>query len=496
MELIFPNEIEEICLVVKSKEDKENFFGERLDKNSSLYRNIMEQLDFDFHKLLIKLNQCSRNLSKNLEGPNILYISDNVGGFPRTGILLKEKNEYVEYKNLNFVDLVLNDETLRNGELGIFSHELAHVMMENIIPNMENYSKASKPHGSVGITDYFMAFIEGWGEHFERLVYENIDFYKDIYKKSFYYDKQILKLWNCNIDSEMRINGIYKNKYIYKKLLPQIDISNVDIEDVIIAHHTSDIYDRTKLLNPQEMMSSEGVIATLFYRINTNEILQNNYLKKDIISSFCIRDIPKDVQIENLFTPFENVILKNFWVWNSIKDNLNENSIPFIEYIKEWCKCFPEDKDEIINIFITTTLGETVDKELGKIYEKLSYEGMIGNMDDFIHILGEYRDKLNNLCKKVKNNEVAIDNLIGPELWIENKDVSLPKFLWSKDSKVNLMVNINTASVYEIMSLTNISYEQAEKILKLRNEKKYFSSLEDVNEIIKKIVLYEDKKKL
>lgn len=481
MEFIFPNEIERICLVVKSKEDKEKFWGERLDKNSSLYKNIMEQLDFDFHKSVIKLNQCSRNLAKNLEGPNILYISDNVGGFSRTGISLKEENEYVEYKNINFVDLILNDEVLQNGDLGIFSHELAHVMMENIIPNMNRHSKSSKPHGSMGITDYFMAFIEGWSEHFERLVYENIDYYKNIYEKSLHYDKQILKLWNCNIDSEMRINGIHKNKYIYKKLLPQIDISNVDIEDVIIAHHTSDIYDRTKLLNPQEMMSSEGVIGTLFYRISSSKVLQNNYINKDIVNNFCIRDIPGDVRVENVFTPFENVILKNFWVWNSIKDNLNEGSIPFIEHMKGWCRCFPEDKDEIINIFITTTLGQTVDKELGKIYEELSYEGMIGNMDNFIQLLGEYRNKLSDLCEKVKNEGIAIDNLIGPELWIENKDILIPKVLWDKSSRKPLMININTASLYELMSLNDISYSEAEKILKLRDEKTYFSSLEDFN---------------
>lgn len=483
MDYIFIDPKEKIKLVkcTVSEGDGANLYGEFLSQNDTLYKGLMQELEFDFHSSVLKLNQCARNISGNTEGPNILYLSNSSGGFSRTGISIKQGSSYINYPDLNFVDLELNGLTEINGELQIFSHELGHVMMENLIPGVASLSKCSLQHCSMGITDYFMAFFEGFGEHFERLAYENVKKYKNLHDNMFLFDRQIPKLWHSSIDSDNRIDSVFKNKYIYKKLLPEIDLEKCSTADIILSYHVSPIYDNTHLLSGQQMLSCEGVIAALFYRINTNKLLQSSYLPKDIVNKFLLKNLSDDISPEDLFTPFENVMLKNFWVWTLIKDKITENSIPFIEYIKCWCDCFPGDKEELIKIFIASTIGKTATCELSDIYEELSFIGMKGDIDNFMRLYKEYTNKFDKICKMIVNGNLELDKRLGKELWLKNNNIMLPQVLWEKTSEAPLMVNINTASIYEFMSFPDISLNRAKDIITQRKQKGFFSKLNEVN---------------
>lgn len=487
MNYIFPNPKETIKLIKAIKSEDSKLVGEKMCKENPIYEKIMEELNFPFHKTSIKLNQCSKNLNFKSEEPNVLYLSDNEGCFARTGISIKEKDnqDLIDYPDLNYIDLVLNEDNIKRGELQIFTHELGHVMMNNIIPQLVKLSKSVKQHCSAGITDYFMAFFEGWGEHFERTVYDNIEKYRTIADNKFDYKRSIVNLWNCEIDSELRVDAAFKNKYIYKKLIPQVNIEDMSIEDVILLHHASSIFDRTRILNAQEMLSCEGVIATLFYRINTNEILQNNYMTREYYKKFLIKEMPEEMKIKEVFTPYENVILKNFIVWNEMKNYINEEHIPFIEYIKIWMKLFPEDSEELIRLFISTTVGQTATSQLAEIYEKIAYEGMIGNMEKVVPLFKEYSKCYSQICDSIEKGKMNIDDNIGREIWIQNKDVLIREVFWVKENKKPLMVNLNTAAEYDLMSFPGIQLQKAKEIIKIRNKQGYFTFIEEVPELNK-----------
>ena len=95
-----------------------------------------------------------------------MFLSKTEGGFPRQGFILKEGEQTTEYPDLFFVDLVLDEKRLAQGELDIYSHELGHVMMLNIMGDEIPDQRSTKQHVSMGITDYSIAFFEGWGIHF------------------------------------------------------------------------------------------------------------------------------------------------------------------------------------------------------------------------------------------------------------------------------------------------------------------------------------------
>ncbi len=224
--LIFPDTTERIILVKarKSVDKSENLSGSELKKELPTSQKIMRELNYPFHQSVIRLNQCSRNLSGNNDGPNVLFLSENQGGFPRQGIAIQSDDNLREYPKLNYVDLVISDNMFETGALDIYSHELGHVMMNNIWENFPKYI-SKKQHVSMGVTDYYKAFAEGWGIHFQRLAHDQIPLYQTGFAKTYNYDRTN-KLWHSNVDENLRINAVLTNDYIHRKLLPQYNPSN------------------------------------------------------------------------------------------------------------------------------------------------------------------------------------------------------------------------------------------------------------------------------
>lgn len=479
MNYIFPNPNEKICLVQSKDYGANIHIGKKLSQKSSLYKEIISELELPFHQSVIKLQQCSRNLMNDFQGPNVLYLSNTDGGFVKCGLKLIEDEQIIDYEHLNYVDLLIDEESLKEGKLAIFSHELGHVMMENILKKF-SCSKSSKQHVSMGITDYFIAFSEGWAIHFERLAYDCIIRYKELHNLKYNFHRDVVKLWQCEADHELRIRGVLDNVYIHNKMLPGIDTLNLSIADTIILEHTSTIFDKIKLKNAQEMLSCEGVIATLFYRISTNAILQNNYLTRDFYNEFLIKNLEEEKDIRDLFTPFENVILKSLWILYKIQDKLNENSIPFIEFIKLWCESFPEDKEEITRLFICTTVGKTVSNDLAEVYERAAYNGMVGNIKGVREDFNEYKRTLGELAKMIQEGHMKIYEKIGGEIWIENSYVKIPEYLWAGEEMINLKINLNTASICDLMSFPKINMEKAKEIINRRDKEGYFKSVEEI----------------
>lgn len=484
MSYIF-NENDKVKIIRKCGNREGVTAGEEISRDDKLYKLIQDELEYPFHKSAVKLNRCVRKLANNIKGPDALLLSDNEGGFAQRGLIIKKNNQYTEYPDLNYVDLVLDEEKVENGELQIFTHELGHVMISNAIPDFPK-GKAVKQHLSTGITDYFTAFDEGFAIHFERLSYEAVPRYRNIADHKYGYCGDSISTWASELDSRLRLEGVKNNIFVHKKVIPDIDLSDMELKDIILLEHTSPDFDRLKLKNAQEMLSSEGVIATIFYRINTNKQLQNNYLDKHFYNKFLSEEIKNDNEIKEVFSPFENVMLKDLWVFTCVKEKMCDNLAPFIEFIKTWCDCFPDDKHEILNIFINTTFGRTITNTAGELFERMSYNGIMGRIEEYIKLLTEYRKLINDIISRVEKGELKLDGNVGKELWIETDNVKIPLTLWSDEEQASLRVNLNTASAYDLMPFTDYDSEKARGIIRLRDEKGYFKNLNDTGIHLKK----------
>jgi hypothetical protein len=481
--LIFPNPAEKICFVTAAGVNGALLVGAKLPDDNALVKKIEEQLQFPFHRSVIKLSQCARNLSSKTKGPNVLFLSQTEGGFPRQGLILKQEDRSDNFPGLYYVDLVLDEQRVTQGELDIYSHELGHVMMLNIMGDEIPDSRSIKQHVSMGITDYSTAFFEGWGIHFQRLAYDNIPFYRQTYQNSLDYSRGFVRNWHSNIDQSLRLNAVLENTYIHQKLLPDVDITVLDAEELILLEHTSPVFDKTRLKNAQQMLSCEGVLATLFYRINTDAILQNNYREKSFYERFLLAPIPADIEPEEVFTPAENIFLKNFYVWDKIKERLTPETAIFIEFIREWGNSFPEDKEEILKLFVMTTVGKTATDDLGRTFETMSYRGMIGDYSKFRELATQFRERASALIEKILTDDKSLDANLGPQIWVTNEDFLIRTTLWNPQNKKPLSINLNTASVYDLASFPKIGLDRAKELIEKREEFGYFKSLEQIKSL-------------
>ena len=476
MSYIFPNKD-----IIKLVKESGPHNGILLNKNSDLHKSIFKELDFSYHKSIIKLSQCSRNLVADTNGPNVLFLSETDGGYAKQGLTIINDDNKQHYSKLNYVDLMLNEESVADGKLSIFSHEMAHVMMNNILPNVK-VGKSSMQHLSVAVTDFNTAFIEGFAIQFERFTNNFTPHYANLFNNTNKFNNQIIQLWQSNTDSINRVNGVVDNRFINKKINIDSLIISDNATDYLILEHTYPTFNKLKLKNAQQMLACEGVVATLFYRINSNKRLQNNYQDRGFYKNFLIRDLPNEVRIKDIFTPFENVILKNLWVMHNMSNNISDENL-MINFINTWVKIFPEDKGEIINIFITTTIGKTITNELSKIYEQIAYAGMFGDIEKTIVKIKEYRKMLQELCQQVLDDKVTLNKNLGKEIWI-NSTLKVPTCFW-QDETQNLNVNINTATANMLRLALNISSERALTIVSQRDKKGFFASLKEFESLLK-----------
>ncbi|MCB0278052.1 MAG: helix-hairpin-helix domain-containing protein [Calditrichaeota bacterium] len=477
--LIFPDITKKIILL-EEVDSKSGLIAGRPLQNHKLNEQLLNELNDPFYQSLIKLNQCSRNLAGNTDGDNVLLLSSNEGGFARHGLTRIEDNTRVDYPELNYVDLVV-DEQNTIGALDIFAHELGHVMMQNIWTNFAAQSKnklSSKMHVSMGITDYYVAISEGFGEQFQRLTNEHIATYQTLFENKYRSGDGTSRLWHSSIDEELRLTAVLTNKYIFKKIMPQGPVLNeLSAEEKILLSHTSPIYDPSRLKNAQEMLSSEGVLATLFYKMNTNQILQNNYQDKSFYNAFLLSAIPDNLDIKTVFSGFENVMLKQFWIWRMLNRKDLAGKAPLLEFIREWINAFPEDKTELISMFIGMTAGKTVNNRLADLFESLSLHGMVGNYSRYAESRKQYRQELEQMINDVINGRAKIDGNIGPEIWIENQNLKIRQALWMEEPKSQLRININTADEFDLSSFVNIDLETARRIIHERDKLGYFSTM-------------------
>ncbi len=476
---IFPSAFEKIQIVRAVPGEGSLLMGEVLPDINRLAQKIKKELNLPYHRSVIKLNQCSRNLVGNDQGPNILYLSENQGGFPRNGLILANGSDTVTYKDLHYVDLVIDEQGLAQGGLTIFSHELGHVMMNNIWPgywNEQENRRSPKQHVSMGVTDYPTALYEGWGIHFERFVYE-IDHYRNLSEQKYDYDRITGTLWHSRIDQSLRARATLTNDYIFRKFIPlKADLTRMSDEELILIDYTSPYFDRTRLKNAQEMLSCEGVLATLFYKMNANPKLQRNYGDRSFYNHFLITTLPEDVDPKTIFTPFENIYLKHFWIWNRLQKNGLNGDPPMIAYLREWIRSFPQDHNELVKLFISVTVGRTIGNEPGSVYEQMAMYGMLGDYGKFKEYSNYYFQLYKELLNRYYNGDIKIAQNVGPELWVSNPNVQIRTTLWSEQNKKALCINLNTAGPYDLAAYSNISVSQAQEIIAKRDSLGYFES--------------------
>ena len=365
--------------------------------------------------------------------PTYLLRSQEEGGFAKVGFWLADANNNVVWRNDPYVDLVMDRQSIDDGSFEeVFAHEMGHVLLRRLLPKLPN-GMSRVPHSSLAVTDYPTAFDEGFAIHFQGLarhLTENANL-KAVDAGLEY--KPFLPYWQSNLDRSMRLRGMRENLFIHRQLPTTLQVGDA-----------SALFDLSHFKNGQQMLASEGVIATLFYHLqlapnNSPEVLSDRY--RSVL-----------ISLRTLNT-----------------QRLTSSTPLFLNLMRIHTERLPSLKSRWFGTFLNLTYGATASDAVLRDLTKLSVLGQEGAPQEFAAALKQSRAALATLTTQVTRSPQRLSAALGPELWLAFK----------QDEDDVMTINLNTAEKASLMEALGIESDEANLLLTNRTAQGMFQSIDD-----------------
>lgn len=415
-------------------------------RSGTLFEQVQREAREGFLATVLALDeQAQRIAGARTVVPTWLYLSMEDGGFARRGFWLEENGKRRFVDEL-FVDLVVDEDTVADGGFEeIFTHEMGHVFLRRLLPGLP-YGYSRTPHSSMSVTDQPTAFDEGFATHFQGLV-RRFSRNQALHEQTLgLASKPFLSYWLSNLDRAGRIEGVRRNWFVQAQLVPP----GSDAEALSRANEST-AFDMARLKNGQQMLASEGVIATLFHR----------WLVPGEGSDEAIAD-----RYSRLFRS-----LAGSTSWPA----LQPDSPVFLDVVDHYCADVPDDCARVRGIVLDTTYGATADPSLARNTEAMAERGRIGDMAGYVERLKQVRTQMKALHERVAVQPSLLRAALGPDVWLMGHTaVRLPGM-----PSQEVPVNLNTAEAEALRSLPGIDAAAAERALRSRREQGAFRDLPD-----------------
>lgn len=456
---------------VTSESGSELYHVRPLGEGSAKYTALMKQLEQKSCTDFLLLGEWLLNYLRNSKYPSLakqtmeqpLYLmTDFTDPRPLRGLRVEEEGGSIDYPDLYFLGFYTNWDNLEeSGVAEIFGHEYAHLWF--YLLNFDSQLMPSQMfHTSTAKTDVFTAFFEGFAEHLQIVAQEQAGIKRD---DNELWDYALdINAWLSYRDKQLRHYAVINNRFIYQTALPGIEEFSC-YADLHMAHITSSAFTPEKVKNGSQIIASEGAVAAVFYRIYTSKVFKNRYCSPEFYQPFGV--VRQDVN------PFQNLYLKVFYALS--KTNLQSPRL-FTDFIRSYGDCFPEEKEDILKLFLELTHYTTVSTDAASTFGKFYQIGRRGNIDLFRQ---GYKDTLafkEKLLKDVMNG-LPLDGAIYPEIWVTGVE-EIPPVPWEPEL-VPYRFDLNTATEIDLLALAGVDLSMAKKIVRFRESRGGFESLED-----------------
>lgn len=470
----------------------------RIAPDSMLTAGIRRVFATPFIKQALRLEGCARRFRmhelaeqnksdsdewRSFAEPLYLLLSSEEGGFARRGFWLEEASGARRYVAAGYVDMVVDEDSVADGSFEeIFAHEMAHVVLRTLLGEWPA-GPSRKPHLSMTVTDYPTAFDEGYAEHFQPLVRDhttntNLQAFERGAGQT-----NLNTFWQSSIDRRLRVDGARRNLFIHDKAVSVISLTpSSDRYQLFLSGESSSAFAMEALRNGQQMMASEGVVATIFYRLVNDERLQKHYRETAFYEPFT-RQAAKAGVARETFNGYENINLKLYAAISELRRKpLTADRPLMLELVAAYGRLFADEKAIAYEIFINTTMGATASAAAVPMIEQLARDGQTGDAA-FISALPKARKFFAELIGDAASDRVALDANLGRELWILNRRFRTGRSALDGERTIPLTTNLNTATISELMTLPGVSSEMARRIIESRKAQGYFQSLDDLRRV-------------
>ncbi len=282
----------------------------------------------------------------------------------------------------------------------VFCHENAHgIMFDMYGPFMDRVQKLSNiGHDSHMISDRGLAYIEGWAEAFEALYGPANPLLK--------LKPEERKKYRISEFLFGRQDPIRRQRYIWESTKQKTGL----------------------LKTGQQILSTEGVIAGIFYDILTSKAIKNPY--------------HKSVSVMYYYKP-----------------------VDMAAFVLGWIKMNPTDKKVLLRIFLENTNYATCSNDARKFYydyyqAKLKYVKKKMPKKEFYSIKKLFVDHKESMFKKAMTTPKFIVSNIGNDLWVELGETHKYK---------GLRVNFNNCTPRFLVGLLGMNENDALKLVQTRS---------------------------
>ncbi len=307
-----------------------------------------------------------RKAGTNVE-PAYLVLSQHQGGFPRFGFYLNE----VKKADAGWVDL--HESSAISGRFGamdqIFPHELLHVMLHQLVGEFP-VSGANQVH-AVGVrTDPVIAFDEGFAEHSQILAVDDpqavtgtktlidnaaiehrarTDVSRYVNDLSHWYmpckpSQMRFLVWFSRSEQVLRYHAVKANEFAREASVPDSLWNRSDKYGAYLAHSVAPGDSESSPKSVPVMLSTEGVVAHLFWRWVTHPAIQDRKCGDDFYAAFGIQS--------DEVSPLENAYLKLITVLAEKRPHTTA------ELVLAYRELFPEEQADVDKLVRAVLLGQ------------------------------------------------------------------------------------------------------------------------------------------
>ena len=407
-----------------------------------LYARLQNEAKHGVTALMLALDeQAQRVAGETTIRPTWLYLSHEDGGFARRGFWL-QSGARLRYVPDLFVDLVVDAPSIDDGSFEeIFAHEIGHVLLRRVLPRLpQGYSRT--PHAALAVTDRPTAFDEGFAIHFQGLVRQLTHNPRLQQLDHGLQGKPFLDYWASNIDRNARIEGMRRNLFVQAQ-----DVMPGEGNPLGRRDHST-LFDSARLKSGDQMMASEGVVATVFYR--------------------WLVPGPED-------TP--HVLARYRRVLDALamldRTRLDPDTPVLVELLRDYRRAYPQQGARAIRIFLETTYGATVDPAMARATEALAARGRVGDMVRYVTALKAARAQLATLIAAVTRQPQRLGAALSSPIWLAGPQPS-PS---ATGGNHLLVVNLNTAEPESLQALNGLDAAMAARIVQERRRNGAYASL-------------------
>lgn len=346
---------------------------------AQLHRTAMQAIGGTFAREIIDLYFLAQVYLKNkgerkaIE-PAYLALTQNQGGYARFGFYLQGEGPM---PHTPYIDIVENTIQAPMDRLMSFTqlypHEMGHVIYRLLSSDStrEEKSRSVDMHYFPVMTDYGVAFNEGFAEHIEnaaRLFEPNdsikagifADIRKAQEKKPRYirgfendfrqplrlgYYKATMILWYQRLEDLRRYEQGMDGTVRFKSE----SLEQGSIEDRLTFRNSGLVF-TTEPRNRPQLLATEGVVSHFFTRLLESK-LPTAYREPEFYRPFLYDTTLQAGNPQELFPPLQNLFLKYFAVLHDFVAFEHSGSAQSLDFLEGYCRAFPEEKEAMEQVF-------------------------------------------------------------------------------------------------------------------------------------------------